>query len=230
MLIKLIQPRMTMRPMDTILKRRMAPALGLLTLAALTPPEHQTVIADENVRKLVLADVPDLVGITANVDNAIRAYAIADAYRRRGIPVVGGGIHVSSVPDEAARHFDAICVGSAETVWIDIVRDAAAGNLQPVYQPTTPLSGANIPSPRRDLGHAGDYLFTNTISTSRGCPFKCEFCYNSCAYVNYKIVNRPVADVLAEIATLPTRHVMFIDDNLIGDPEWTWEFLRALLP
>jgi len=228
MLIKLIQPRMTMRPMDTIMKPRMAPSLGLLTLATLTPPEHEIEIADENVKKLVLTDTPDLVGISANVDNAVRAYAIADGYRRRGVPVVGGGIHISSVPEEAQRHFDAICVGNAETVWRDIIRDAAAAKLRPVYQAAVPLTGADIPIPRRELVRSGDYLYTNTISTSRGCPFKCEFCYNSCAYVDYKIVNRPVADVIAEIKTLPTRHVMFIDDNLIGNPAWTWEFFRAL--
>ena len=89
MLIKLIQPRMTMRPMDTIIKPRMAPSLGLLTLATLTPPEHEILIEDENVRRLTLDDQPDLVGVTANVDNALRAYQIADGYRARGIPVVG---------------------------------------------------------------------------------------------------------------------------------------------
>ena len=103
-----------------------------------------------------------------------------------------------------------------------------AGTLEPVYRGSAPLSGTDIPIPRRELVPPGDYLFTNTISTSRGCPFKCEFCYNSCEYVDYKIVNRPVADVIREIKSLPTRHVMFIDDNLIGKPAWTWEFLRAL--
>ena len=228
MLIKLIQPRMTMRPMDTIMKPRMAPSLGLLTLAALTPPEHAITIEDENVRKLTLDDHPDLVGISANVDNALRAYQIADGYRARGIPVVGGGIHVSSVPEEAQRHFDAICVGDAETVWPDICLDAASGALQPVYRSRIPLKGADIPIPRRELVAPGAYLYTNTISTSRGCPFKCEFCYNSCAYVDYKTVNRPVAEVVREVKSLPTRHVLFIDDNLIGNPAWTWEFLRAL--
>ena len=228
MLIKLIQPRMTMRPMDTVMKPRMAPSLGLLTLATLTPPEHEIFIEDENVKKLVLTDRPDLVGITANVDNAVRAYRIADGYRARGIPVVGGGIHISSVPGEAQQHFDAICVGNAETVWADICEDAATGHLQSVYTGRAPLTGTDIPIPRRELVHPGDYLYTNTVSTSRGCPFKCEFCYNSCAYVNYKIVNRPVAEVIREIESLPTRHVMFIDDNLIGNPAWTWEFLRSL--
>jgi radical SAM superfamily enzyme YgiQ (UPF0313 family) len=228
MLIKLIQPRMTMRPMDSIMKPRMAPSLGLLTLAALTPPEHEIVVQDENIRRLVLDDSPDLVGVTANVDNALRAYEIARSYRARGIPVVGGGIHISAVPGEAQQHFDAICIGNAENVWGDIVADVAQGTLKPVYQSTAPLQGRDIPIPRRDLVGAGDYLFGNTISASRGCPFKCEFCYNSCEYVNYRIINRPVDEVIREIKGLGTRHVLFIDDNLIGNPDWTWEFLAAL--
>jgi radical SAM superfamily enzyme YgiQ (UPF0313 family) len=228
MLVKLIQPRMTMRPMDTVMKPRMAPSLGLLTLASLTPQRHHVQIADENVAALNLADAPDLVGITANVDNALRAYEIAAAYRARGVPVVGGGIHVSAVPEEAERHFDAICIGNAERVWPHMVSDAEAGSLAPRYRDTAPLSGTDIPVPRRDLVRPGAYLYTNTISTSRGCPFKCEFCYNSCAYVDYKIINRPVFEVIHEIESLPTRHVMFIDDNLIGNPSWTWEFLQAL--
>ena len=147
---------------------------------------------------------------------------------RRGIPVVGGGIHISAVPEEARGHFDAICVGNAETLWPDICRDAAAGALKPVYRGDAPLKGTDIPIPRRELVAPGAYLYTNTISTSRGCPFKCEFCYNSCEYVDYKIVNRQVAEVIREIKTLGTRHVMFIDDNLIGNPAWTWDFLHAL--
>lgn len=228
MLIKLIQPRMTMRPMDTVLKPRMAPSLGLLTLAALTSPEHRITIEDENVRKLALDDGPDLVGITTNVDNALRAYQIADRYRARGVPVVGGGIHVSSVPVEARQHFDAICVGNAENVWADICADVEVGRLRPVYEDHSPLRGADIPIPRRDLVRPGDYLYTNTISTSRGCPFRCDFCYNSCSYASHRTTNRPVTEVIREIKTLKTRHVLFIDDNLIGNPAWTWEFLTAL--
>lgn len=228
MLIKLIQPKMTMRPMDSVMKPRMAPSLGLMTLATLTPPEHQIVLQDENVRRLDLRDDPDLVAITANVDNALRAYDIAARYRDRGIPVVGGGIHISSVPWEALQHFSAICVGSAENLWGTIVADAAQDRLKPIYQGPHTLRGEDIPIPDRHLFSSRDYLYSNTISTSRGCPFKCDFCYNSCPYVDYSIVNRPVADVLAEIKTLGTRHVMFIDDNLIGDRAWTWEFLNAL--
>jgi radical SAM superfamily enzyme YgiQ (UPF0313 family) len=228
MLVKLIQPRMTMRPMDSIIKPRMAPSLGLLTLASLTPSEHQILIQDENVRRLTLDDSPNLVGITANVDNALRAYEIAAGYRRRGIPVIGGGIHVSAVPEEAQQHFDAICIGNAENVWAGIVADTESGALKPVYQSVAPIQGQDIPILKRNVVAAGDYLYSNTISASRGCPFKCDFCYNSCEYVNYHIINRPVDEVLREIRGLGTRHVLFIDDNLIGNPAWTWEFLTAI--
>jgi hypothetical protein len=110
MLIKLIQPRMTMRPMDSIIKPRMAPSLGLLTLATLTPPEHTVVLQDENVRRLTLNDSPDLVAITANVDNALRAYGIAAKYRDRGIPVVGGYI--------SARCPEKRCSTSTPSAWV----------------------------------------------------------------------------------------------------------------
>ena len=120
--------------MDTILKSRMAPSLGLLTVAALTPREHDVVLADENVRTLDLNDLPDLVAITVNVDTALRAYAIADRYRSRGITVVGGGIHLSAVPEEGVDHFDAVCVGPAEGVWKTMLEDATTGSLLPVYR------------------------------------------------------------------------------------------------
>ena len=214
--------------MDTILKSRMAPSLGLLTVAALTPREHDVVLADENVRTLDLNDLPDLVAITVNVDTALRAYAIADRYRSRGITVVGGGIHLSAVPEEGVDHFDAVCVGPAEGVWKTMLEDATTGSLLPVYRNSERLDGASIPLPRRELIPSGDYLYTNIVSAGRGCPFKCSFCYNSCAYVDYSIINRPVADVIRELRALGTRHVMFIDDNFIGDPRWTVEFLEEL--
>ena len=110
--------------MDTELKRRMSPPLALLMLAALTPPKHDITIADENVRALPKNLEADLVGITVNVDASLRAYEIADAFRRRGIPVILGGIHASACPDEALQHADSVCVGEAESVWLDVLSDA----------------------------------------------------------------------------------------------------------
>ena len=228
--IKLISPRMTLRPMDSEFKRRMSPSLSLLVLAALTPPEHEVVIEDENTGRLNLNDRPDLVGITCNVDNSPRAYAIADGYRGRGVPVVMGGTHVSASPEEAGVHADAVCIGEAEDVWEFILADAEAGRLMKTYRGDGPPNPANTPPPRWDLIDRSKYLFSNVVCASRGCPFSCEFCYNSSKYVHKGWRPKPVESVLREISLLKCRQVMFIDDNLIGDPEWTRGLVKAIKP
>lgn len=228
--ILLIAPRMGLRPVDSEYKRVMSPPLSLMTLAGLTPPEHTVTIADENVETLDPSAQPDLVGITTNVDTALRAYELADGFRCGGTPVVLGGIHASAIPEEAVGHADAVCIGEAEGVWHKILADAARGALSKIYRNSGPASPAEIPLPRRDLVHAERYLCTDILCATRGCPFSCEFCYNSCAYIYHQYRTRPVAAVLREIASLGSRHVMFIDDNLIGNPAWTRELLKALRP
>lgn len=219
MLIKLVSPRMSLRPMDSEFKRRMSPSLSLTTLAALTPPEHEVTVGDENVGRLDTSDSPGLVGITVNVDTARRAYAVADEYRRKGVPVVLGGIYASSNPEEGLLHADAVCVGEAEDVWERIIRDAAAGSLCGVYRHPVPSDLARTPAPDWDAVERKKYLYTNVICSSRGCPFACDFCYNSCDYVHHEYRNRPVDAVVREIEAMGTKQVMFIDDNFIGDPE-----------
>ncbi len=230
MKITLISPRMTLRPMDSEFKRRMSPALSLLTLAALTPDEHTVVIEDENVRALTRNGSPDLVGITVNVDTSARAYAIAREYRRRRVPVVLGGIHPSANPQEAIHHADAVCIGEAETLWRRILDDAQKRRLERFYSDPVPADPASIPIPRRELIRASDYLYTNILCTSRGCPFRCEFCYNSSEYARKPYRNRPVENVIREIESLGLRQVMFIDDNFIGCPDGAFQLVRAIEP
>lgn len=230
MRIKLIAPRMSLRPMDSEYKRVLSPSLALLTVAALTPAGHDVTIADENAQELNLGDAPDLVGITVNVDTSARAYAIAARYRERGVPVVVGGIHVSANPDEALAHADAVCIGEAENQWARILSDAAAGRLQRQYRCAEPADLTQVPLPRRDLIDQSRYLYTNIVCASRGCPFACEFCYNSCDYVHHRYRTRPIAHVIEEIHRLGTKQVLFIDDNFIGNVNWTREFLRAIRP
>jgi len=228
--IRLVMPKMSLRPMDSEYKRRMAPSLALLTLAALTPKRHHVTIEDENVAP-IREDVPcDLVGISVNVDTSRRAYALASLFRERGIPVVLGGIHASANPDEARAHADAVCIGEAEPVWEGILRDAEQGMLKPVYRGDTFTDPARLPAPRWSLIDSSHYLCTNIISASRGCPFRCDFCYNSCDYVHHVHRPRPVPQVVEEIRRFPTPHVMFVDDNLIGDLTWARALVRALQP
>ncbi len=227
MWVKLISPKVTMRPMDSAFKRQMAPPLALLVLGALTPDPHVVTVADENVERLDLHDGPDLVGITVKADTATRAWEIAGAYRERRVPVVLGGIHPTVCPSENSLHADALVVGEAEEVWPQLLADAQAGVLKPIYRSATPPDLAKTPIPRWGLIERSRYLYTNTLTIGRGCPWRCAFCYNSSPNLPQLYRAKPVDGVLAEIASLHSRHVMFIDDNFIADPSFARQLLRA---
>lgn len=229
MVIKLISPRMSLRPMDSEYKRVLSPSLSLAIVAGLTPKEHRIVIEDQNVKPIKFDDHPDLVGITVNVDTSRNAYNIAERYRARGVPVILGGIHASACPDECLRFADAVCVGEAEDVWERVIADAASGRLSGRYRSDKPAPTERTPLPRWDLLDANRYLYTNIMAASRGCPFACEFCYNSCEYVHNCHRNRPLQNVLEEIDLMGTRQVMFVDDNFIGNPKWAMQFCEAAM-
>ncbi len=228
--IKLISPRMSKRPMDSEWKTRMSPPLALLTLAALTPEHHRVTLEDENLERPRPAERPDLVGLTVKADTFQRACEISAGYRARGIPVVWGGIHPTACPEACTPHADAIVMGEAESTWPQIVRDAQAGALRPRYQAPAAPDLSAVPVPRWSLIRGKDYLFTNTLYAGRGCPWRCDFCYNSSPHLDARYRAKSVAQVLREIDSLGTDHVMFIDDNFIGSPARARELLHALLP
>ncbi|MDR2941090.1 MAG: B12-binding domain-containing radical SAM protein [Treponema sp.] len=226
--IKLISPRMSLRPMDSAFKRLMSPPLSLVTIATLTPKEHRVWIEDENIVKIKLTDSPDLVGITVNVDTSERAFEIAKQYRSRGIKVVFGGIHASANPDLMLINCDCVVIGEAEEIWRNLLDDFESNQLRNIYKNDKITSLKNVPLPDWNFVDHQKYLYHNVIVTSRGCPFKCNFCYNSSDYVSNPFRNRPVTDVLEEIENLKTRQVLFIDDNFIGNVEWTKIFVKAI--
>ena len=188
--------------------------LGLLALAALTPPEWNITVFDENVRIPDYGALPrpDLVGITAFTSQANRAYEVAADFRRRGVPVVMGGIHATMCPDEAAARVAAIVTGEAEPIWAQVLSDVQRGALQSRYAGAH-ADMAAIPPARHAL-LTGGYAF-GSIQTTRGCPLNCSFC-SVTAFNGYKYRQRPIADVIREFATIPEKHVLIVDDNLIG--------------
>ncbi len=230
MWIKLISPRMSLRPVDSAFKTHMSPPLALLILGALTPRQHCVTIADENIERVRHNDRPDLVGITVKVDTAHRSYEIARQYRERGVPVVLGGIHPTSCPEANLPHCDALVIGEAEEVWPELLRDAEAGCLKRTYRRDRPLDMSKTPIPRWELVAGKNYLFTNTLVAGRGCPWQCEFCYNSGENFSRGYQMKPIENILAEIASLGVRHVMFIDDNFIGNPDSARRLVEALMP
>lgn len=229
MRITLIQPKMQMRPMDTTLKTRMSPSLGLYTVANIIRQGNDITVVNENIEDINFNKPTDLVGITVTVDTLPRAIEIAATYRALGVPVVAGGIQITSDPDSARDKFDALSIGFAEGTWPDIVRDARNGALKEEYKCVC-LQPHQIVGPAYDMMDTDKYLYVNIISTSRGCPFKCSFCYNSCENIRNSYLNRPIADVVVEIKALGRKHIMFIDDNFIGNPAWTRQFLETIRP
>jgi len=185
--------------------------LGLGIVASLTPSDWGIKILDENFREFRFREA-DLVGITAVTASVNRAYEIASMYREKGIPVVLGGIHGSSLPDEALRYVDTVVVGEAEGAWGNLLRDFEAGTLQKTYH--SGLSDLrNAPPARHDLFHPG-YLFAS-IQTSCGCPMDCEFC-SVPSFNGHQYRLRDPEAVVNEIASVPNKLLYFVDDNIIG--------------
>jgi radical SAM superfamily enzyme YgiQ (UPF0313 family) len=207
------------------IKYSLFPPLGLATLAAYLRPDDEAVIVDEHVEPLSLAGDPDLVIIQVYITNAYRAYRVADHYRARGVFVALGGLHVTSVPQEAAAHADAIFLGPGEQTFPAFLDDFRRGEPRRVYQSTAGRSIALVPPIRRDLIRRRHYLVPNSIVVSRGCPQHCDFCYKDAFFQGGRsFYTQRVDAALAEIARLPGRHLYFLDDHLLGDPR----FARAL--
>jgi radical SAM superfamily enzyme YgiQ (UPF0313 family) len=203
--------------------------LTLTTLAALVPPELQARITliDESIDPIPERIEADLVGISCLTGTCHRAYELADRFRRRGIPVVLGGVHVTLCPEEARMHADAMIRGFAERTWPALLRDWRAGRLQPEYHdPDPPLHP--WPTPRRDLQRTSGYAVPYTVCATRGCRGGCDFC--SVPAANQRWATRPVGDVVDEVRRLPRRLFAFNDVSLTEDRDYAMELFRALAP
>ena len=219
MKVKLTLPALTeaTSPWWRPIKYSLFPPLGLATLAAYLDEEDEAEIQDEHVERLNLEDAPDLVVIQVYITSAYRSYNIADHYRRRGAYVVMGGLHVTSLPEEAAAHADTILLGPGEDTWPRFLADFRRGCPDRVYRSQTRTLAA-VPPIRRDLIKRRLYLVPNSIVVSRGCPHVCDFCYKEAFFEGGRSFYTQTVDAaLAEIDRLPGRHLYFLDDHLFGD-------------
>jgi radical SAM superfamily enzyme YgiQ (UPF0313 family) len=212
------------------------PGLGLLRVAALTPPSWEVQFIDEKVEPLDLTRGADLVGITSMTSTVTRGYEIADAFRRRGIKVAMGGMHVSQMPEEALQHCDSVVVGEAEGLWSAVIRDFEAGQLRRRYD-----HGEELPSlgglPQADWSLYDDkrYLPVHFVETTRGCPLDCEFCSVTKAFGG-RYRSRPVEEVIAELRGLRPfggwltlrNSILFVDDNIVSNRAYAKEFFTRL--
>jgi radical SAM superfamily enzyme YgiQ (UPF0313 family) len=222
MKVKMILPALTeaVSPFWRPIKYSLFPPLGLATLAAYLDPDDEVVIQDEHVERLDLDDEPDIVVIQVYITSAYRAYELADHYRAKGAHVALGGLHVTSLPHEAARHADTIFLGPGEDTWPAFLSDFRAGRPGKVYRSVV-RTLVGVPPVRRDLIKRHLYLVPNSIVVSRGCPHACDFCYKEAFYRGGRsFYTQTVDDALAEIERLPGRHLYFLDDHLFGHPRF----------
>ncbi|MCL4297194.1 MAG: B12-binding domain-containing radical SAM protein [Anaerolineae bacterium] len=218
MKVKMILPALTeaKSPFWRPIKYSLFPPLGLATLAGYLDEADEITLQDEHVETLALDDEPDLVVIQVYITSARRAYELADHYRGKGAHVALGGLHVTSLPEEAARHADTIFLGPGEDTWPKFLADFRAGRPDRVYRSQL-RTLIGLPPIRRDLIKRQLYLVPNSIVVSRGCPHTCDFCYKEAFFEGGKSFYTQTVDAaLAEIERLPGRHLYFLDDHLFG--------------
>jgi radical SAM superfamily enzyme YgiQ (UPF0313 family) len=180
------------------------PALGLLTLAGMTPEPwtcsyHEAARWDHELIEEVVAKGPALVALSALTASIDEAYGLSAEFRKRNIPVVIGGLHTTVCADEAARHCDAVVVGEGESVWQEVLGDARSQSLRPIYRSASAFNLTHSPMPRFDLVN-GRAIPRWTLQTERGCPFACDFCGASRLLGPFR--EKPVARIRAELAEI----------------------------
>lgn len=226
MKITLIKPNIGRMPERRYIDEGRMEPLNLGVIAALTPPDVEVVMYDDRMEGLPFDEATDLVGITVETYNARRAYEISAQYRKRGVPVILGGMHPVLLPEEAALNADSLFLGDAETLWHEVVEDARKRRLKPLYR-----APVGRPQPgtltRRDIFRGKGYIPLTLVQFSRGCRFNCNFCAVA-RYFDRQQYYRDIREVIAEIESQERRLVFFVDDNINSYPEMSIKLYREL--
>lgn len=217
------------RILPSLSKKCVFPNLALPTVAAITPPQHEVVLCDENVEEIDFGTDADIVGVTGYVVHRARILEIVDTFRRRGKFVVVGGPFASLCPEELRGRADVVFVDEAEETWPQFLRDYEAGAWKSEYVAHEKPNLQESPLPRFDLLKVDRYR-TMTIQFARGCPFQCEFCDIIVMY-GRRPRTKSVAQVMAEVNALHdlgVTNIFVVDDNFIGNKKEAKKLLEAL--
>ncbi len=205
------------------------PPLGLATLAALTPPEYDVVIVDENVEDLDFEINADLIVLSSMAIQEQRLFEVADEFRRRGYMVCMGGPICNVLPGRCRPHCDVLFEGEGEYTWKQFLQDWEKGEHKDNYVQEDKVDLRDTPPPRVDLLKTEAYR-VGCIQTTRGCPFNCEFCDIIVTY-GRKVRSKPIENVIKELQQWADAGVDFVtiaDDNLVGDRIYAKQMLKAV--
>ena len=202
--------------------------LSMAVLASLMPRDVETVFYDDRMESIPYDEPTDLVVLSVETFTALRAYRIARQFRRRGVPVVMGGYHVTLMPTEVADQADAIVVGDAEPVWDRLMADARSGCLQPLYDGRGQRVLRDV-RPDRSIFADRPYQNITLVEYARGCNFKCDFC-SITAFHRAAQSHRPPRDVAREMDETGSRRFFIVDDNIVSQPVKARELCREIRP
>jgi radical SAM superfamily enzyme YgiQ (UPF0313 family) len=228
MRLTLIYPSVGRKEQTPYVRAWQMQPLSMALLASLTPAEVDVRFYDDRMEDIPFDEPTDLVALSVETFTALRAYKIARQFRARQVPVIMGGYHVTLLPDEAAREADAIVVGDAEPIWLQLLDDARRGRLQPRYNGLGRRTLANL-RPRRELFAGKAYQNITLVEFARGCNFKCDFC-SITAFHDANQNHRPANEVAAEMKATASRRFFIVDDNIVSQPAKVRELCRELIP
>ena len=230
--VLLLNPFYAKDPHASFGKHVLTPTLALTSLAAATPGGWRVQYWDENLLHGAppSAPLPQVVGISVHLTFAARAFQLADWYRRRGVRVVLGGLHVLSCPEECAPHADALAMGDGVQLWPRILRDLEADRLLPRYEADFTNEYVDDPVPARNLLPRRSFLTTASLIATRGCHNRCGFCYLATDGLRMPYRMRRPAQIVDEFAATGEPYGVFIDNNLGSNRPYLHALCSALRP
>jgi radical SAM superfamily enzyme YgiQ (UPF0313 family) len=201
------------------------PTLFARQLAAITPKNHSVEVVDERYSTIDFDKNYDLVLINFNLSSVSRAYELSDIFRKKSIPVVLSGWYPSIMSKEAKTHADSIIIGRNESIWLDLLKDFEKGKIKSFYGPKKFDDSLKIPPTNVELP---GFVLTGAIEATRGCPYKCEFCPEASIIGGSHYFKRPVDEVIDEIKSIPQKTIMFYDNSLTIDVEYSKELFKKM--
>lgn len=228
----LINPFYPKDPYSSFGKHVLTPSISLSSIAGATPMDWEIQFWDENLLQgpPPWAPFPQVVGITAHLTFAKRAYALSNWYRNRGATVILGGLHVQSLPDEAAPHADAIVTGNGAVVWEKVLKDIDNGCLEERYHGDYQSAFSGEPYPRQDIFPRHGFLTLNSMIATRGCKNRCGFCYLSTSGLKMICQKRAAGQMALNFMNSKQPYGVFIDNNLGADKEYLRQLCLEVRP
>ncbi|MBR4787401.1 MAG: cobalamin-dependent protein [Bacteroidales bacterium] len=233
MKLKLIYPKWKKLPGQTTFN---LPPHGPVVFAATLPEYVDVSFTDENVEELDMDEECDVVAISMMLTTQVkRGWAIADAYRAKGIPVMFGGISTMLHAEETLQHADSIFLGESEGRQEQVFQDLQNGCLKKVYnymghQPDIALVGpARRDLYKRELYNHKGVQMVDLFHASRGCRFSCYPC--AVSYLGGRCFRpRPIDQTIADLETIDNNRLFIVDNSLAQDKQWEMDLFREMIP